>query len=100
MKNIQGCIGEAILILNRERLQNPRFGEHASWCKRFLDRVKEKTDVKPLIYMSASILRMTDWSPASNADYGLWVAGYPDNRDSWDIPNFPYSIRPWNFYAL
>lgn len=50
--------------------------------------------------MSASVLRMADWSLVSNADYGLWVAGYPDNRDSWDIPNFPYSIRPWNFYAL
>ena len=100
LKNIQGYIGEAILILDWERLQNPRFGEHASWCKRFLDRVKEKTGVKPLIYMSASVLRMADWSPVSNADYGLWVAGYPDNRDSWDIPNFPYSIRPWNFYAL
>ena len=74
LKNIQGYIGEAILILDWERLQNPRFGEHASWCKKFLDRVKEKTGVKPLIYMSASVLRMADWSPVSNADYGLWIA--------------------------
>ena len=59
LKNIQGYIGEAILVINWERLQNPRFGEHASWCKRFLDRVKEKTSVKSLIYMSASVLRMT-----------------------------------------
>ena len=100
LRNIQGYIGEAILILDWERLQNPRFGEHASWCKRFLDRVKDKTGVKPLIYMSASVLRMADWSPVSNADYGLWIAGYPDNRDSWDIPNFPFSIYPWKFYAL
>lgn len=100
LKNIQGYIHEAILILDWERLQNPRFGEHASWCKKFLNHVKDKTGVKPLIYMSASVLRMADWTPVSNGDYGLWVAGYPDARNSWDIPNFPFEIRPWSFYAI
>lgn len=83
-----------------KRLQNPRFGEHASWCKKFIDHVKDKTGIKPLIYMSDSVLRMADWTPVSNGDYGLWVAGYPDACNSWDVSNFPFAIRPWSFYAI
>ena len=33
-------------------------------------------------------------------DYGLWVAGWPDNRDSWDIPKFLWDVKPWPFYAI
>ncbi len=100
VNNIQGYIGEAILVLDWESNQNPRFGEHAGWCLKFMNRVKERTGVKPLIYMSASVLKRADWSPLVRADYGLWIAGYPDNRDSWDIPNFPFSYSPWPFYAI
>lgn len=100
LKNIKGYIGEALLVLDWESNQNPRFGEHASWCLKFLNRVYEKTGVRPLIYMSASVLKMADWSSIANANYGLWVAGYPDNRNSWDVPSFGFAIKPWKFYAL
>ena len=100
VKNIQGYIGEAILILDWERNQNPRYYEYASWCLKWLNRVKEKTGVKPLIYMSASVIREADWSSVVAGDYGLWVAGYPDNRDSWDIPTFLWKVNPWPFYAI
>ena len=79
VRNIRGYIGEAILILDWEKNQNGRYHEHASWCLKFLNRVKELTGVKPLIYMSAS---------------------YPDNRDSWDIPQFIWNVSPWPFYAI
>lgn len=100
VKNIQGYIGEAILVLDWESNQNPRYGEHASWCLKFLNRVKELTGVKPLIYMSASVIKLADWSPVVKENYGLWVAGYPDNRDSWDIPDFKWNVTPWPFYAI
>ncbi len=100
VRNIRGYIGEAILVLDWERNQNSRFGEHASWCIRFLNRVKELTGVKPLIYMSASVIKMADWSSVVKGDYGLWVAGYPDNRDSWDVPKFLWNVSPWPFYAI
>lgn len=100
VKNIKGYIGEAILVLDWERNQNPRFNEHASWCLKFLDRVKSLTGIKPLVYMSASVLQMANWTSVVNGDYGLWIAGYPDNRNSWDVPTFPYSFRPWPFYAI
>ena len=100
VRNIKGYIGEAILILDWEKNQNGRYHEHASWCLRFLNRVKELTGVKPLVYMSASVIKAADWSSVVAGDYGLWVAGYPDNRDSWDIPNFIWNVSPWPFYAI
>lgn len=100
VNNIKGYLNEAILVLDWESNQNARFGEHASWCLPFLARVYQRTGIKGVIYMSASVIRAADWSSLVRNDYGLWVAGYPDNRNSWDIPNFPYSISPWSFYAL
>jgi len=100
VRNIKGYIGEAILILDWEKNQNGRYHEHASWCLKFLNRVKELTGVKPLVYMSASVIKVADWSSVVNGDYGLWVAGYPDNRDSWDLPQFIWDVSPWKFYAI
>lgn len=100
VKNIRGYIGEAILVLDWEKNQNARYDEHASWCLKFLNRVKELTGVKPLIYMSASVIKAADWSSVVKADYGLWVAGYPDGRDSWDVPEFKWNVSPWPFYAI
>ena len=100
VKNIKGYIGEAVLVLDWEKNQNGRYHEHASWCLKFLNRVKELTGVKPLVYMSASVIKAADWSKVVAGDYGLWVAGYPDNRDSWDIPQFIWDINPWPFYAI
>lgn len=91
IKNIAGYIHDALLVLDWESAENPRFGEHASWCSKFCNRVHEKTGVWPLIYMSASVLNYADWSSVSK-NCGLWVAGYPDNRDSWNIPDFIYNI--------
>ena len=100
VRNIKGYIGEAILVLDWEKNQNGRYHEHASWCLKFLNRVKELTGVKPLVYMSASVIKVADWSSVVNGDYGLWVAGYPDNRDSWNLPQFIWDVSPWKFYAI
>ena len=97
--NIQGYIGEAILVLDYETNTN------VTWAKAFLDRVYERTGVRPLIYMSASAIAAADWSPVANADYGLWVAGYPSR---YNVPNppspsdadMPYSIGPWGIWAI
>lgn len=70
--NIQGYIKKALLALDWE-------GEVSlgpSWAKQWLDRVYERTGVRPLIYMSNSIVNGYDWSSVVSADYGLWNAGY------------------------
>lgn len=71
--NITGYIGEAILVLDFEgRAAN--LGP--TWAKTFLDTVYTRTGVKPLIYMSASVVSRYDWSSVRAGDYGLWIAGY------------------------
>ena len=100
VSQIKGYIGEAILVLDWEVQQ-----WRTDWAKEFLDRVKELTGVKPLIYMSASQVTAYDWSAVVNADYGLWIAGYPA---AYNVPNppvpseadMPYGIGPWPFWAI
>lgn len=78
VNNIRGYIGEAILALDWE---SPNKWDVA-WAKRWLDKVKELTSVKPLIYMSSSVTFEYDWSSVVAGDYGLWVANYGNNDGS------------------
>lgn len=86
--NVKGYLNEAILVLDWEAkaLNYP-----VSWAKAFLDRVYARTGVKPMIYMSESFVNDRDWSSVANADYGLWVAKYSNNK-----PNCKW----WKFYAI
>lgn len=95
--NIRGYLNEAILALDWEQ---PGTQNNVDWAKAWLDEVYKLTGVKPLMYMSASVVIAYDWSEVANADYGLWIAGYPDLRSSWDLPEFCYSTGAWKFYAL
>lgn len=95
--NIKGYLNEAILVLDWEEgdLGNTR------WAKAFLDRVKERTGIKALIYMSASPMNRYDWSSVAKADYGLWVANYGTNNGQPQESVFNrYPVKYWNFYAI
>lgn len=97
LKETTGYHKEAILVLDWESgdLTN------VSWAKAWLDRVKEKTGVKPVIYMSASVMSSADWSSVVNADYGLWVANYGANDGTPQESVFDrYPLKYWTFYAL
>lgn len=72
---VQGYIGEAVLILDWESGGNSAFG-NVAYAKQILDRIYERTGVKPLIYMSGSVCRECDWSSVVAGDYGLWQAYY------------------------
>ena len=73
VNNCKGYIGEAILILDWEQ---PGTTSQIAWAKAWLDEVYRLTTVRPLIYMSASVVNGNNWSSISG-DYGLWIAGYP-----------------------
>ena len=97
VRETKGYHKEAILILDWE---SGDLG-NVTWAKSWLDRVYEKTGVKPVIYMSASVMSSYDWSSVANADYGLWVANYGSNNGTAQESVFDrYPLKYWSFYAL
>lgn len=93
VNNIQGYIKEAILVLDWES----GYLGNVAWAKQFLDRVKERTGIKAVLYASRSPINSFDWSSVANADYGLWVADYGANTGSeGNKPN----VKWWSFYIL
>ena len=97
IKETLGYHKEAMLVLDWESgdLTN------VAWAKAWLDRVYSKTGVKPVIYMSASVMHSADWSSVVKADYGLWVANYGTNDGTAQESVFNrYPLKYWSFYAL
>jgi GH25 family lysozyme M1 (1,4-beta-N-acetylmuramidase) len=76
LSQTKGYIGEALLALDWET--EPK--SNVAWAKSWLDRVYSKTGIRPLIYMSSSVVNSYDWSSVYNAGYALWVAQYRDNN--------------------
>jgi lysozyme len=77
--NTQGYIGKGLLILDWERGGNPdvtNVGKALAW----LQHVESRTGVKPLIYMSTSLITEQDWSSVVANGNGLWAANYVDNN--------------------
>lgn len=92
--NIQGYLdGKTMLVLDWEA---GNLGDVA-WAKAWLDHVFARTGVKPLIYMSESVIHQFDWSPVVNADYGMWVAKYGQNTGN---PGAEPNVSPWPFYIM
>ena len=96
LKNIEGYIHEAVLALDWEAGQNASWGD-SSWCRRFVNRVHEKTGVWCLIYVQASAVQQV--ANCAN-DCPLWLAGYPTDNADWNVPAFNYSTSPWPTYTL
>lgn len=73
----------------------------ANWAISFLERVEQRTGVKPMIYMSQSITRWPEWEEAAK-EYGLWVALYPNVTapDFSYAPEFPTDTGQWEFPAI
>jgi len=100
LQNIQGYLHDAILVLDWESAQNAAYNQHVNWVLPFAAYIYAQTGIRIVIYMSASVLKLADWSPLVNNNYGLWIAGYPDLRSSFTLPDFIYSTSPWPFYAI
>lgn len=83
--NCAGYVGEGILVLDWERGGNPDVG-NVGKAKAWLDQVFARTGVRPLIYMSASLVHELDWSSVIAGNYGLWVASWPNNNNA--VPNY------------
>jgi GH25 family lysozyme M1 (1,4-beta-N-acetylmuramidase) len=100
VKNVQGYLGEALLVLDFETNTN------VGWAKTFLDHVYALTKVRPLIYMSASTATAVNWGEVAG-QYALWEAGYPNKENVANPPtplasgaDMPYSSGAWKFASI
>lgn len=97
IKETLGYHKEAMLILDWESGNL----KDTTWARKWLDRVYSKTGVRPVIYMSASVMRSADWGDVVAGDYGLWVANYGSNDGTAQNSVFDkYPLKYWSFYAL
>ena len=99
-ENCKGYFGKAIPILDWEAENK----QNVAYAKAWLDRVYQRSGVKPVIYMSESVVNSYDWSSVANADYGLWVAKYRDNNPDYNYNMANAGTRPrvkwWKFYCM
>lgn len=94
---VKPYIGKAVLCLDWERIQNKAWGSK-SWCKKFIDRVKNKTGVTCVLYTGLDGIKQN--AQLANK-VPLWFAGYPNpNYSGWTVPGFKYNISPWKSYAI
>mgnify|MGYP000926201413 CR=1 FL=1 len=85
LDNIQGYIGEAMLVLDWEPGENAQWG-NSYWCKEFCDRVYARTGINPVVYVQNSAVDQV----ANLTDNGLWIAQYADNNPMGWVDS------PWN----
>ena len=90
----------AMLVLDWEAEQNKSFDSSSKWCFKFLSRVKQRTRQQPVIYMNAKTVASANWSRIKESGFDLWLAGYPDLRDSWDVPELKFDTLPWRWPAM
>ena len=99
-ENCKGYFGKAIPILDWEAENK----YNVAYAKAWLDRVYQRSGVKPVIYMSESVANAYNWSSVANADYGLWVAKYRDNNQDYNYNMANAGSRPkvkwWKFYCM
>lgn len=86
LSTVKDYIGKAILVLDWEGEQNPNF-KNPEYAMAFLDYVKQRTDIKPFIYMSKSVCRQ--YKSVWNPDYPLWCAQYKSHALT------GYQDNPW-----
>lgn len=93
-EKVKAYAGKALFALDFESYGNKAWNDR-SWARKFSDEFKRLSGIYPLIYVQASAIdrvkNCADVCP-------LWVAGYPNNRATWDVPTYPYGswYSVWN----
>lgn len=84
--NCAGYLGKGIPCIDWEEDDNAAWG-NTDYLKQLVQRVIDRTGVKPLIYAPAGSF---PWDVAQALDCGTWVAQYADNNAT------GYQDAPWN----
>lgn len=86
---VDNCVnyfGVGLPCIDWESMQNAAWG-NINYLRELIQRVIDRTGVKPLIYASASAF---PWDVAKALDCGAWVAQYANNDAT------GYQDSPWN----
>lgn len=86
---VDNCVnyfGVGLPCIDWESMQNEAWGD-VDYLRELVQRVIDRTGVKPLIYASASAF---PWDVAQALDCGAWVAQYANNDAT------VYQDSPWN----
>lgn len=93
---VSSYIGKALLCLDWENGDNDAWGSTV-WARQFVDRVYAKTGIYPVVYTyPAGRSQVAYCADVSR----LWIAGYPDNRFSWDLPAMIYNTGSWSDWTI
>lgn len=93
---VKDYVGQAILCLDWENGDNDAWGS-TTWARQFVDRVHALTGIYPLVYTYPAGRSQV----ASCADVSaLWIAGYYDNRFSWELPEMIYNTGAWSDWTI
>lgn len=84
--NCAGYFGRGIPCIDWEEADNAAWGD-TDYLRRLVQRVIDRTGVRPLIYASESLY---PWDVAQALDCGAWVAQYADMNPT------GYQDAPWN----
>lgn len=100
LRQTKGYFGKGIPVLDWESSGK----SNVKWAKEWLDYIYEKTGVKPVIYMSESVVNAYNWKAVADTGYGLWVARYRDynidrNYDMSTCGKKPV-VKWWSFYTM
>ena len=93
---VSAYIGKALLCLDWENGDNDAWGSTV-WARQFVDRVYAKTGIYPVVYTyPAGRLQVASCADVSR----LWIAGYPDNLFSWELPDMIYNTGAWSDWTI
>ena len=99
-KNTKNYFGEAIPVLDWEA----EYKNNTEWALTWLNEVQRLSGVKPMIYMSESVVNAYDWSKVVAGDYGLWVAKYRDSQPDYNydmsLAGTAPKVKWWSGYAM
>jgi lysozyme len=71
--------------------------KEVEWCRKFLDRVFDRTGIRPILYTNEARVTSINWQYVIDGNYGLWVAKYGvNNGDLGKKPN----IGQWPFAVI
>lgn len=70
-----------------------------AWCRQWLDIVRDRLGVKPLIYMNYSTARGNNWSSVIQGDYGLWLARYDGKPTQDGTDGTPWPVVAFKQYT-